>query len=99
MDEAPEQRGGCCSEHPFQEPHFRDTSWEETTQPREQDTGRMAKPGAVGSWGARGGDPVRCKGGASLCSWEPAEPQAGLKVAGLVFRGARQGCTEDPNHP
>ena len=53
-------------------------------------------PGAVLSWGARGGDPVRCKGGASLCSWKPAEPQAALKMEGLVLA---QGCTEGPDHP
>ena len=60
-------------------------------------------PGAVRSWGAHGGDPVRCKGGASLCSWKPAEPQAALKMEGLVIRGARpllaQRCTEGPDRP
>ena len=99
MDEAPEQRCGCCSAHPVQEPHFRDTSWEEITQPRDRDTGQMGQAGDSGQLGCTWRGPCETQGRGQPLLLGPSGTQAGLKVAGLVLRGAGQGCTQDPNHP
>lgn len=81
MDEAPEQSCGCCSEHPSQEPHFRDTSWEETTQPREQGHGLNGQAGSSGQLGCTWRGPCEMQGrGQPLLlgtSGTPSRPEGG----------------------